>query len=418
MESPRSTSNSILHLPYLKNRNIAILYFTYFAGSFWAMLGMWYVYFLGVVSPQQIAIVHTVGFIAGIAMDIPSGFLADKFGRKRFLSIGLVTFAVGIGLFAFIENIWQMIFFEIITQVGIACISGAQEAVLYDTVYAMEDDKKKVDDIFALIYSRCRMIINVSLITSAIIGGALYRFSDKAGWLMMSGLCLIAFVLTLTMQNHQQTGQSIEIQVLSHTKTSIKIFTSKINRYLIPAILIFGGLAFTSDWGIFPMGSMERVGYTPLGISIFFSLLYVVCIFANHYLPTIAKRLGNYLGFKYFGITTALLMIIGIGLFKIEPYLIVIPLAVFVILSSLMLSYMTVVISQISDETNRATMLSISSFSSKFLYLISGPLMGYSFAHNAPEYSWLGYGLLSIIGVFICGFIFKKYKKQLSQQST
>lgn len=413
MNSLADLTKDFFHLPYVRNRNIAILYFTYFAGSFWAMLGMWYVYFLGVVSPEQIALVHTVGFIAGIAMDIPSGFLADKFGRKRFLSIGLLTFAIGIGLFAFIENIWQMIFFEIITQVGIACISGAQEAVLYDTVYAMEKDKKKVDDIFALIYSRCRMIINVSLITSAIIGGALYRFSDKAGWLMMSGLCLIAFVLTLTMQNHQQTGQSIEIQVLSHTKTSIKMFTSKINRYLIPAILIFGGLAFTSDWGIFPMGSMERVGYTPLGISIFFSSIYVVCIVANHYLPTIAKRFGNYLGFKYFGLATALLMVSGIGLFKIEPYLVILPLSIFVILSSLLLSYMTIVVSSISDETNRATMLSISSFSSKFLYVISGPLMGYSFAHNAPEYSWLGYGLLSIVGVIICGFLFKKYKKQL-----
>ena len=172
---------SMLHLPYLHNKNIAIIYFTYFAASAWFMLGMWYVYFLKVISPEQIALVHTAGFVAGIAMDVPSGYMADKFGRRRFLALGLLLFSIGIGLFAFITNVWQMIIFEMITQTGIAFISGAQEAVLYDTVYAMAKDKKKVNEIFAQIYSRCRMLINFALIVSSVIGGFLYRFSDKSG---------------------------------------------------------------------------------------------------------------------------------------------------------------------------------------------------------------------------------------------
>ncbi|MBP9115259.1 MAG: MFS transporter [Acidimicrobiia bacterium] len=400
---------SMFHLPYLHNKNISIIYFTYFAASLWFMLGMWYVYFLKIVAPEQIALVHTIGFIIGISMDIPSGYMADKIGRKHFLAIGLLLFSIGIGLFAFITNIWQMIIFEMITQTGIAFITGAQEAVLYDTIYAIEKDKSKVGEIFALIYSRCRMIVNFGLIISPLVGGVLYRFSDKAGWLLMSGFCFVAFLLTLTLTNHQQRGESIEIKILTHTKDSFKIFASKTNRYLIPAILLLSGIAFISDWGIFPQGSMERAGYTPLGISIFFAVIYTLSIISNHYLPSVAKKLGNYLGFKYYGILTVVMLLLGAGIYFVAPRAIVIVLGLFTITSSLFVSYLTIVVSDISNETNRATMLSMSGFSSKFLYMFSAPIVGLSFASNKPEYSWLGFAIIIFISVLMISKIWKKY---------
>jgi MFS family permease len=400
----------MLHLPYLHNKNIAIIYFTYFAASAWFMLGMWYVYFLKVISPEQIALVHTAGFIAGISMDIPSGYMADKFGRKRFLAMGLLLFSIGIGLFAFITNIWQMIILEIITQTGIAFITGAQEAVLYDTVYAMEKDKSKVNETFAEIYSRCRMLINFALIVSSVIGGFLYRFSDKSGWLLMSAFCFSAFILTFFMTNHQQQNEDDEVAILSHTKDSLKIFISKPNRYLVPAVLLMSGLAFVADWGIFPQGSLERPGYTPLGISIFFAVVYFISIIANHYLPALALKFGNYLGFKYYSILTASVLMIGVGIYQVIPRLIIIVLAVFIISSSLFTSYLTIVISDISDSKNRATMLSISSFSSKFLYMLSAPLVGYSFASNKPEYSWFAFAVLITFAMLITSKL-KKAKR-------
>ena len=409
MKSKFTSIKRFLHLPYLQFKNIKIIYFTYFATSAWFMMGMWYIYFLKVISPEQIALMHTIGFIAGILVDIPSGFLADRFGRKLLLSFGLVTFGIGIGLFIFISNIWQMIIFEVITQIGLACISGAQEAVLYDTVNAITEDKSKVSEVFAEIYSRCRMIVNISLLTSGLIGGIIYRFSDIAGWLLMSAFCLTAFLLVLTLDNHQQKGTSIEIQILSHTKESIKVFMQKKNAYLIPAILILGGLAFASDWGIFPMGSMEQAGFTPLGISIFFVVIYIIAIISNHYLPRITNKFGNYNGFKYYSLAATLLLLIGIGAYKLNSYLIVLPLSAFIIISILLISYSTIVVTRISNEVNRATMLSISSFSTKFLYMVSGPFIGYSFAHNAPEYSWLGYAALAIIAFIVINFLVKKH---------
>ena len=390
---------SMLHLPYLHNKNIAIIYFTYFAASSWFMLGMWYVYFLKVISPEQIALVHTAGFVAGIAMDVPSGYMADKFGRRRFLALGLLLFSIGIGLFAFITNVWQMIIFEMITQTGIAFISGAQEAVLYDTVYAMAKDKKKVNEIFAQIYSRCRMLINFALIVSSVIGGFLYRFSDKSGWLLMSAFCFTAFILTFFMTNHQQQNEDDEVAILSHTKDSLKIFISKPNRYLVPAVLLMSGLAFVADWGIFPQGSLERPGYTPLGISIFFAVVSFISIIANHYL-----------GFKYYSILSTFILLIGADTYVVVPRLIVIALAIFVITSSLFISYLTIVISSISDTKNRATMLSISSFSSKFLYMASAPLVGLSFASDKPEYSWFAFAILIVVAMTITSKL-KNHKK-------
>ena len=154
---------------------------------------------------------------------------------------------------------------------------------------------------------------------------------------------------------------------------------------------------------------MERAGYTPLGISIFFAVIYTLSIISNHYLPSVAKKLGNYLGFKYYGILTVVMLLLGAGIYFVAPRAIVIVLGLFTITSSLFVSYLTIVVSDISNETNRATMLSMSGFSSKFLYMFSAPIVGLSFASNKPEYSWLGFAIIIFISVLMISKIWKKY---------
>mgnify|MGYP002364900508 FL=1 len=103
------------------------------------------------------------------------------------------------------------------------------------------------------------------------------------------------------------------------------------------------------------------------------------------------------------------MLLLGAGIYFVAPRAIVIVLGLFTITSSLFVSYLTIVVSDISNETNRATMLSMSGFSSKFLYMFSAPIVGLSFASNKPEYSWLGFAIIIFISVLMISKIWKKY---------
>lgn len=396
-------------LPHWQNKNVAIMYYTYFATSAWFTLGMWYTFFLKVASPEEVALVHTLGFIVGIAFDIPSGYLADKFGRKRMLVIGLLLFSLGMFLFAFITNLWQMYVFEIITQLGLACISGTQEAVLYNTVNAIEIVKDKADDLFTLIYSKCRMIANFSLIISGLIGGLIYYVNDKSNWLGMALLCFIAALLCIKLVDHHDRKSMDDTKAMSHIKDGARVLVNRRNLWLLPAIVALGGLAFISDWGVFSYGSLEKAGYNPLWMSIFFTAVYIITLFATNKLPALQKLFGNTGGFTYFAVTSAALLISGAVCHIIYQPLVIVPLGLFIVISSVFISYLTAVISAMTTEKHRATALSASSFLSKFLYMISAPLMGVAFTIGKPEYNYLAFALLAIATLFMIRILSPKH---------
>lgn len=75
------------------------------------------------------------------------------------------------------------------------------------------------------------------------------------------------------------------------------------------------------------------------------------------------------------------------------------------------------VITGISNEVNRATMLSISSFSTKFLYMLIGPFVAYSFARNSPENSWLGYALLALFALMLIKLLVKNQLRDSSNSN-
>ncbi len=137
---------SFIYFPYIRNRSIAVPYFAYFATSAWFISSIWYSYFLRIASPEKIAIVQSLSFIVGIVMDIPTGYLADKFGRKKLLAIGLLLFGIALSLFAFVSNLWQLFAFEVLVQIGLACISGAQEAVLHNTLNAIKTADESINE--------------------------------------------------------------------------------------------------------------------------------------------------------------------------------------------------------------------------------------------------------------------------------
>lgn len=126
------------------------------------------------ITQGEIGILQSFLFFSCVALEIPSGLLADRYGRKCSLIIGFSgLFLSGIGFLLFSSFIPFAILFCLFGA-SIAMGSGSDRALLYDNLLAENRTAE-----YPKILSRARAIGAVSLGLSMFVGGVL---QDTLSW--------------------------------------------------------------------------------------------------------------------------------------------------------------------------------------------------------------------------------------------
>lgn len=82
----------------------------------------------------ELFLLHAIySFIIFLA-EIPSGYLADVWGRKNTIVAGMFIGIVGFGVYSISYGLWGFLLAEIALGIGHAFISGSDSAILYDTL--------------------------------------------------------------------------------------------------------------------------------------------------------------------------------------------------------------------------------------------------------------------------------------------
>lgn len=82
---------------------------------------------------QQILYLNIIWAITTVLFEIPSSYLADVWGRKRTILIGLAFGLMQMSVFIFAQGFWEMAVGMFFYGLLSACISGTDIALLYDT---------------------------------------------------------------------------------------------------------------------------------------------------------------------------------------------------------------------------------------------------------------------------------------------
>ena len=116
-------------------------------------------------------ILETIFSVCLVFFEIPTGVIADKFGRKISLFAGALGFAAGFFIFGF--SIWYplLILGEIICALGMSLLSGADRAILYDILITAKLEKDA-----ALVNSRYDAFGTVGLLIAFPLGTFFRRF--------------------------------------------------------------------------------------------------------------------------------------------------------------------------------------------------------------------------------------------------
>lgn len=155
------------------------------------------------LSLQEVMILQGSYSMMVALMEIPSGYLADLFGRKKTMILGTVFSFLGFALFSFSFGFWEFLAAELLLGIGNSFISGSDSALLYDSLL-----QTKQTDKYTKIEGKTYSIGNFSEAGAGILGGFLAEMSLRYPWFVQAGIALLAIPFALSLvepQIHQKS---------------------------------------------------------------------------------------------------------------------------------------------------------------------------------------------------------------------
>jgi MFS family permease len=317
----------------------------------------------------KIALLGVAWSIVRIILEVPSGILADKWGRKKVYAISSLFTIFQVVMLIYASNYWHFFFASILSAVSYSFLSGTNTAIFYDTLKQL-----KKEDQFEKLWARQHIFQQIPLVIAFVASGFLYKFSPLLPFQLSLLFLVASLIVVLTFKEPKYHKPIEEVNVFTHFTQSMKFIFE--NNFL-KTILIFTV--------IFSIGSDLSYGYGQIYLKqlalpvVLFGIAYtfkslLVTLFAN-IAPSIRKKID------YQGIF-ALQMILITALFFIMALtnnyligaicfiLIAIPHGLFVVSKT---SY----IHKHTQSHHRATVDSMFSFVVALVFLILEPATGY-----------------------------------------
>ena len=81
--------------------------------------------------------------IAIVVMEIPSGWMADVWGRKKTLILGSILGSAGFLMYSFSFGFWTFAIAEVILGIGYSFVSGAESDCSRASLHSVPQQKRK-----------------------------------------------------------------------------------------------------------------------------------------------------------------------------------------------------------------------------------------------------------------------------------
>jgi len=358
------------------------------------------------LSMQDIFILQVIFSVAIVVLEVPSGFFADRFGRKYSLMIGMVFGTLGYLAYAVASGFWEFALAELLLAVSISFISGADSAFLYDTLKQYNATARHTK-----IEGRILALARLSEASAAILGGFIATvFSLTA--VLYTQFFIMALAIPLTMMLVEPL-RAIEQKQRKDIKGALR-FALRENRAVL-YMNIFTGLIFSS--GLL-MVWMTQPYWQEIGVPlVWFGLLWAGYNIITALGSLIAHRLQQRVGFTLlFGLSGAsvagifLVLSVGIGYWAI--FIMALTWLLRGIFHPIMLDFLH----QQTPSDIRATVISLNSLYTRLFFSITSPFIGWVADVWSLETAFMASGL--IMGILtLISFIFL-YKEISLRRST
>ena len=355
------------------------------------------------LSLQRIMILQACYSLSVGLMEIPSGYAADILGRRKTLILGCVLAFVGFGLFSVSYNFWWFLVAEILLGLGNSFISGADSALMYDSLLEVKEE-----DRFLKYEGRSISIGNFSEAAAGILGGFLAAMSFRYPAYAQVIVTFIAIPVALSLVEpkiHKARLKSswksifkvVHFSLIEHKTLRTHIIYSSV---IGVSTLMMAWLAqpFLKDIGV----NMKNYGLVWATLNI---IVGVFAFRAHH----IEKRFTELTSLYIIGIiTVSTYFFIGTHM----TYLSLLVLFLFYANRGYATPLLRNYINRYTESNVRATVMSVRSFIIRISFAIIAPFIGWIADNHSLNTAFYTMGIIGSVVACYCLIWFSKNQKQ------
>ncbi|MEG2277795.1 MAG: MFS transporter [Odoribacter sp.] len=316
---------------------------------------------------KDIFLLKSVYSIVLVALDIPTGYLADIWGRRNCLLTGCLIAFGGYICYSLSATFAAFFLAEILLGIGQSLVSGADSALLYDTMlhYKRENEYLKYE-------GKVTMIGNFSEAFAGIIGGLLATFSLRLPFFCQIFIAFIGIPAAFAL--HELNAQTRIVHPIKNILNIIRysLITNKKLCYDIMFSGIIGAATLTMAWFVQPV--LMEIHLPTVLFGVVWTVLNLTVGIAALYSDALNAWLGENRTY-----TLILLFIVG-GYVAISFSLTIFSLFLF-FLFYIVRGFATPILKgYINRQTfseMRATVLSIRNFIIRLIFAVIAPFIGW-----------------------------------------
>jgi MFS family permease len=343
----------------------------------------------------DIFLLQAIYSVSVAVMEIPSGYMADVVGRKKTLVLGSILGTLGFLTYCVSHNFSGFLVAEVILGIGGSFISGADSAMLFDSLTATRRQHQ-----YLQFEGRITSLGNFAETAAAVCGGLIAALlSYRAVYLsqaMIAALAVPAALLLLEPPRDTNITRPGIHHILSVCKSTIltnKKLSSTIFLSSITGIATLC-MAWTSQI-YFVANGFTEVTITPLWVTLNLTVA-IVAAFASVAMKILGKKLSLLLIILYLPLTY-----IFLGWLPLIPALIC--LYFFYAIRGYATPVLKDLINQNCASSTRATVLSIRSLVIRLGFALLGPSIGLVSDGSSLSFALILSGMLLLILAIIAG---------------
>lgn len=232
-------------------RNVTISYLFTLIVNLDLTRGLWMIYLASKgYSLMQLGLLESIFHITSFTMEVPTGAVADLWGRKISRIAGRLSFLISLFILYTAETFGLQIIGFVVCAIGYDLESGSGEALLYDSL--LLDDRKQE---YMKINGRNEMAYRIAVIIAYLSGGYIASTSYPAVFRYSFLICIASLAVALFFKEPQLDG-GVARSVPAPVSLVRRVFTSMSDqiresvrvirdRPRIAFVIIFSELIFT-----------------------------------------------------------------------------------------------------------------------------------------------------------------------------
>lgn len=346
---------------------------------------------------KDIMILQAVYSIMIVILEIPSGYMADVWGRKRTILMGSLLGVAGFTIYGTSYGFWGFLIAEIILGIGQSFVSGADSAMLYDSLLENRKEKK-----YSKFEGRISSLGNLAEAAAALLSIALVTISLRTpyhGQIIVAALAVPAAMTLSEPVRHKKLMNMDFLEILKISRFAL--FENRVLRRNILFSAFTGCATLTMAW--FAQKFFEYSNIDKIWFGLLWASLNLTVAFASFF----AYKVEAYL--KPRGTIILISLAIPLGYIFLSISGLVWGLGV-LFMFYLVRGYATPVlkdyINRITGSEVRATVLSVRNFIIRICFSAAGPLIGWANdAYDLPTALLLGGIIFTVLNIF-AGILF------------